>query len=76
MYFTDSGLLQVCGQNSSGVIFENMIANQLSNISEVNYYEKSTGTEIDFILDEKTSIEVKETPSDFDLKALLKGLTH
>jgi uncharacterized protein len=70
IYFSDTGLLQVCGQTSSGAIFENSIANQLHNIGEVNYYEKSSGTEIDFILDKKTAIEVKETPSGFDIKAL------
>lgn len=70
IYFSDTGLLQVCGQTSSGVIFENAIANQLYAIGEVNFYEKSSGTEIDFILDKKNAIEVKETPSDFDLKTL------
>lgn len=70
IYFSDTGLLQVCGQNSSGSIFENAIANQLYSIGEVNFYEKSSGTEIDFILDKKTAIEVKETPGDFDLKTL------
>jgi predicted AAA+ superfamily ATPase len=50
VYFTDTGLLQICGQQSSGAIFENAIATQLSQIGEVNYYEKSSGTEIDFIL--------------------------
>lgn len=70
IYFTDTGLLQICGQNSSGAIFENMIANQLLGIGEINYYEKSSGTEIDFILDKKTALEVKETPSESDFKTL------
>jgi predicted AAA+ superfamily ATPase len=72
IYFTDTGLLQVCGQSSSGAIFENVIANQLACIGEVNYYEKSSGTEIDFILDKNSAIEVKETPSDFDVKNVFK----
>ena len=50
--------------------FENIIANQLYLLGELNYYEKSSGTEIDFILDKKIAFEVKETPSDFDLKTL------
>jgi len=70
VYFTDTGLLQICGQQSSGAIFENAIATQLSQIGEVNYYEKSSGTEIDFILNKTIAIEVKETPSDFDFKTL------
>jgi uncharacterized protein len=81
VFFTDTGLLQICGQLSSGSIFENAIASQLCQIGEVNYYEKSSGTEIDFILDKKTAIEAKETPSDFDFKTLQRraaplGITH
>ncbi len=72
IYFTDNGLLQICGQSSSGVVFENIIANQLSNLGEVNFYEKSSGTEIDFILDKKIAIEVKEGPASFDVKELSK----
>ncbi len=72
IYFTDNGLLEICGQASSGAKFENAIANQLWNIGEVNYYEKSSGTEIDFILDKKMAIEVKETPSVYDLKNVQK----
>ena len=72
LYFTDSGLLQICGQLSSGSIFENIIANQLSNLGQVSYYEKNTYSEIDFILNKTTAIEVKETPSNFDLNTLIK----
>lgn len=72
IFFADTGLLQICGQTSSGAIFENMIAHQLALIGEINYYEKSSGTEIDFILDKKTAIEVKETLSSFDIKSLQK----
>lgn len=72
LYFTDSGLLQLCGKLSSGAIFENTIANQLSNLGEVHYFEKNAGTEIDFILDKNCAIEVKETPSVLDLNTLNK----
>ncbi|HAH53714.1 MAG TPA: ATP-binding protein [Flavobacterium sp.] len=72
IYFADTGLLQICGQTSSGAIFENVIAHQLSLIGELNYYEKSSGTEIDFILDKKNAIEVKETLGGFDIKSLQK----
>jgi hypothetical protein len=72
LYFTDNGLLQICAQLSSGSIFENAVANQLFNLGEVNYYEKNVGSEIDFILDKNTAMEVKETPSDFDLNTLNK----
>lgn len=72
IFFTDTGLLQICGQTSSGAIFENAIAHQLALIGELNYYEKSSGTEIDFILDKKIAIEVKETLGGFDIKSLQK----
>jgi uncharacterized protein len=72
MYFTDNGLLQICGQLSSGAIFENALANQLANLGEIQYYEKNIGTEIDFILNKTTAFEVKETPSDFDYNTLKK----
>jgi len=72
IFFADTGLLQICGQTSTGAIFENVIAHQLSIIGELNYYEKSSGTEIDFILDKKIAIEVKETLGGFDSKSLQK----
>ncbi len=72
MYFTDNGLLQICGQLSSGTIFENAVANQLANLGEIQYLEKNVGTEIDFILNKATAFEVKETPSDFDYNTLQK----
>jgi predicted AAA+ superfamily ATPase len=39
---------------------------------ELAYYAKRTGQEIDFILNKKTALEVKETPSSGDLKTLLR----
>jgi uncharacterized protein len=72
LYFADNGLLNICGQTSSGAIFENAIALQLSYIGELNYYEKSSGTEIDFILNKASAIEVKETPSSFDVNTVNK----
>ena len=70
MYFSDTGLLQVCGQLSSGAIFENAIANQLFQLGTVQFFEQSAGTEIDFILDRQKAFEVKETCTPNDLKTL------
>jgi hypothetical protein len=75
IYFTDTGMLQVCGQLSSGAIFENCIAQQLHVQGEVHYYEKSSGTEIDFILNKAIAIEVKETPTVYDTKNVAKRAT-
>ena len=70
LYFTDNGLLNICAEISSGTQFENAICNQLASQGEVNYYERSTGTEIDFIWDKKVAIEVKQTPIPQDYSQL------
>ncbi|WP_020605466.1 ATP-binding protein [Spirosoma spitsbergense] len=69
-YFSDTGLLQLMGQVSSGQLFENAIANQLTRLGPLNYYERTTGTEIDFILDRNQAFEVKETCTPQDVKVL------
>jgi hypothetical protein len=70
LYFTDNGLLNVLGNPGSGAILENAIANQLSLHGDLKYYARRTGQEIDFILNEETAFEVKESPSPHDLKTL------
>ena len=68
LYFSDTGILnELAGsQISSGQLFENAIAAQLKPQGPLNYYQKKTGQEIDFILDEKMAIEVKETALEQD----------
>ncbi len=68
VYIADNGLAAQLAQLSSGALFENAIANQLMRLGKVNYFQKKSGQEIDFILDEKTAFEVKETPGQIDLK--------
>jgi len=70
IYFTDNGLLNTTGTISSGAIFENAISAQLALKGNLNFFEKSSGTEIDFILDRQTAYEVKETCTASDLKTL------
>ncbi len=70
IYLADNGILQVLAQVSSGQAFENAIAIQLLRMGEVTYFQKKTGQEVDFILDKKVAIEVKETASLPDLKTL------
>jgi uncharacterized protein len=70
IYFTDNGLLNSTGTISGGAIFENAVCGQLSLRGGLNFFEKSSGTEIDFILDRKTAYEVKETCTAADLKTL------
>ncbi len=70
IYIADNGLVNQFAQVSSGALFENAIANQLLQLGKVNYFQKKNGQEIDFILEEKRAIEVKETSGPSDLKTL------
>ena len=70
LYFTDNGILNVLGKPSSGAKLENSVANQLANHGEIRFYAKRSGQEIDFVLNGKTALEVKETPGLSDLKIL------
>jgi uncharacterized protein len=72
IYFADNGLLHVLGGEniSSGQLFENAVATQLNTLYKLNYYQKKNGQEIDFILNEKIAVEVKETPIINDLATL------
>jgi len=64
LYFADTGILNVLAgdQLSSGQVFENTIAAQLKTQGTIQYYQKKTGQEIDFIFNGDTALEVKETP--------------
>jgi hypothetical protein len=72
LYFADTGLLQVLAENqlSSGQLFENAIAAQLKPLGELQYYQKKSGQEIDFIFKGDMALEVKETPVDQDMQTL------
>jgi predicted AAA+ superfamily ATPase len=72
LYFSDTGILNSLAgsQLSSGQLFENAIAAQLYPLGELRYYQKKTGQEIDFILDGKTAIEVKESALQNDYQVL------
>ncbi|MBL7891927.1 MAG: DUF4143 domain-containing protein, partial [Bacteroidia bacterium] len=72
IYFSDNGLLTALGNRNTSALLENVVAVQLARKGKLQYYAKKTGQEIDFILNEKTAIEVKETASVSDL-AILKS---
>jgi len=71
LYYADNGLLTVFGVTDMGKLLENSITNQLVPLGKLNYYAKKNGQEIDFILNEKLAIEVKETATEQDLKTLV-----
>jgi len=70
IYFCDNGILNAIGDVSGGVKFENAVFSQLRHHGELAYYALKTGREIDFVLDKKVALEVKETPVDTDGFAL------
>jgi hypothetical protein len=71
IYFVDNGILNINADLSSGSKFENAVSTQLSYFNTLQYYEKRS-SEIDFIVDERYAIEVKETPTASDHRKLVK----
>ncbi len=74
IFINDNGLLNQLAEVSSGVQFENAVFNQLKFYGKLQYYSLKTGKEIDFILDEKAAIEVKETATTQDI-SFIKNLS-
>jgi predicted AAA+ superfamily ATPase len=62
--------MNILAQTASGTQFENAVYNQLRHYGELRYYALKTGQEIDFVLDEKMALEVKETPTQMDAQVL------
>lgn len=72
LYFADTGILNLLAgeQLSSGQVFENAIAMQLKSQGAIQYHQKKTGQEIDFIFNGNTALEVKETPAFYDRQTI------
>ena len=70
VYLCDSGLSNHLAKLNPGVLFENTIFQNLRQKGELNYYQKKSGIEIDFILDKKIAYEAKLTPQPSDIKKL------
>lgn len=70
VYFCDTGMLNYLSKIQEGVVFENAVFNQLKKYGEINYYQRYTGSEIDFIVNKKISIEVKLTGTVEDINKL------
>ncbi len=69
-YLCDTGLANQFGRVSEGALFENAVFNALRERGEVNYYQKKSGVEIDFITDKKYAYEVKIKAYEQDIKKL------
>jgi predicted AAA+ superfamily ATPase len=70
IYFSDSGLVNILTETSSGAKFENTLFNQLRHQGKIRYYSLKTGREIDFILNDNLAIEAKENPTATDRQKL------
>jgi predicted AAA+ superfamily ATPase len=77
VYLCDCGLANNLVKLDPGRIYENCIFQTLRMKGDLNYYQKKTGVEIDFVLNKKVAYEVKIRPYDSDinrLKTLVKEL--
>lgn len=70
LYFCDNGLLGILAEISGGAKFENAVFNQLKTGRGLKYYSLKTGKEIDFIINGRLALEIKESPLANDLKSL------
>ena len=70
VYFSDTGLLNTIGKVNEGQLFENAVANQLVHYGDLCYYNKRNKSEIDFIINNETGIEVKLKGTSGDLNKL------
>jgi predicted AAA+ superfamily ATPase len=70
IYVCDTGLVNHFSRQSAGNLFENCIFQNLRLKGELNYYQKKSGLEIDFILNKKDAYEVKLNSLESDLKRL------
>ena len=69
-YLCDSGLVNQFARVDKGALFENAVFSALRLKGELNYYQRKSGVEIDFILNKKSAYEVKTSPDKRDLARL------
>lgn len=70
IYFSDNGILNILADLNGGAKFENAVFCQLRHKGDIRYYSTKSGREIDFVLSGSAALEVKETPTEKDLKEL------
>lgn len=73
VYFCDTGILNLLKNSSQAAILENAAFRALKNYGKINYYQKRTGAEIDFVLNENIGFEVKSQGGSFDTIKLAKA---
>lgn len=70
IYLCDTGLANHFARLDSGTLFENVVFQNLRTKGEVNYYQKKSGVEIDFVFNKKVTYELKLTPDESDANRL------
>ena len=70
LYFADNGIASLFDTPGSGALFENCVFNQIRQKGKLAYYALKSGKEIDFIVDNKIVLEVKESPTERQLKSI------
>ncbi len=71
VYLCDNGLLNNFAKVSEGSLFENAVFLNLKKYGKINYYQKRSGAEIDFIVD-GVALEAKIKGTESDLAKLKK----
>ncbi len=69
-YVCDSGIINNFARVNEGSIFENAVFSALRLKGEVNYYQRKSGVEIDFVLDKRQAFEAKIFSREQDVKKL------
>lgn len=73
VYCSDSGLVSQLAKVEFGRVFENAIFHQLRvRAKTLQYFQKKTGVEIDFVVDEKKAYEVKLKSTERDGRTLAR----
>jgi len=70
VYLCDNGILNLLSKVSSGSLLENSIFMNLKKYGEINYFQKHSGREINFILNKSIALEVKTSGDNKDINKL------
>jgi hypothetical protein len=70
VYLCDTGLANQLARLDEGRLFENSVFQNLRPKGTLNYYQRKSGVEIDFILNKEYAYEVKVNPTNSDLRKL------
>lgn len=70
VFLCDSGMVNKLGRVSQGQLFEQSVYQNLRSNHKLAYHNKEGVSEIDFIADATTALEVKFTPSQQDVSTL------